>query len=242
MSLNQRKNRKPAWSANPWTAPVNARAPLPALLTSIANAGWGDLGGREFQGLRTTLHALAASLPYYSAQGLTTVPQIAQRAGLSTRWVSRCLHLLEDLGLIVWRRGGIANGEPVPSFMRVMKTALLDLIDAARPLREAADLARRQITARRIAGVKWAQQQRRERLPRSDHAELNANLPTPTGEVSTSPPVKHGRVAPQAAQAPLSCPHCATEHSVAVACPGSGKAPGGSLRELLRNIHEGELT
>jgi len=179
------------------SAMSTAHAPMPALVQSLANAGWGDLAGREFQGVRTVLVALMHSLPYKSAQGTVTEAQVAQRAGLSERWVRRCMHVLEDLGVIEhWTRGGVVAGRPTPSMLRLSKRAVVALIEAARPLREAANAARRRITQARIAGLAYIRRNRR-----SAHAELNADLPTPTGEYSGTPPRRS--VKPP----PAECPH-----------------------------------
>jgi DNA-binding transcriptional regulator YhcF (GntR family) len=157
--------------------------PLHELIPSLQRASWGDLDGREFQGLRTTLQALVASVNWRSAEGLATTNQIADRAGLTPRWTRRCLALLEDMGLITWRRGCVVEGKARPSWFRVNKKVLVALIDKARPLREAALRIRREITARRIAGIRFAKRSRR-----SVHVELSADLPPLTGEVSASPP------------------------------------------------------
>ncbi len=162
---------------------LTAHAPVPALLTSLRRAGWGDLAGREWQGVRSTLDAVAARLPHKSGQGWTTAEQVAQSAGLSPRWVRHCMHLLEDLGVIEWSRGGVIDGTPTPSYVRIVKAVLLDLVRAARPLREAADRARRTATNVRIAHLRYV---RGQRTRRSAHAELSASLPTPTGEVPTT--------------------------------------------------------
>ena len=182
---------------------LSAGAPLPALMTSLARAGWGDLAGRELQGIRTTLNALVAQLPHRSGEGLTTAEQVAQSAGLSVRWVRRCLHYLEDLGLVIWRRGGVQSGLPAPSHFRIVKTMLVDLVRAARPIKEAADLARRAATTARLAALRrlYVGPQARKRRP--GHAELGAS-PRPYGEgpravparpsppESTSSPCDHG--------------------------------------------------
>lgn len=150
--------------------------PVPSLLRSLARAGWGDLSGREWQGVRSVLRALCDSLPDRSGEGHVTEPQIAQRAGLSLRWTRRCLHVLEDLGVVAsWRRGGIVDGRPTPSWLRLSKRVLVALVDAARPIREAADVARRALTVARIAGL------RNVRNRRSDHAALSARLHSPIG-------------------------------------------------------------
>ena len=179
------------------TTAMTARAPVPSLMASLSRAGWGDLAGREFQGVRTTLQALVYSLPYASGQGEVTEAQVAQRAGLSLRWVRRCMHVLEDLGVIErWTRGGVVAGNPTPSYLRLSKRALVALIDAARPLKDAADAARARITRARIAGLAYIRRNRR-----SGHAALSADLPTPTGETPASHPRK------RTSAPPGECPH-----------------------------------
>lgn len=113
--------------------PVPSAAwPLPSLITSLKRAGWGGLHGRKYQGVRSTLLALEGLLPRKSAEGRCTAWQIAEAAGLSERWVRRCLTALEDLDLITWRRGTIQAGAPAPSFIRVKKRTLATLIRVAR--------------------------------------------------------------------------------------------------------------
>lgn len=162
---------------------LSAHAAVPQLLTSLQRAGWGDLAGREWQGVRTTLHALAAQLPHKAGQGWTTAHQVAEAAGLTERWVRRCMQVLEDLGVIDWHRGGVVDGVPQPSFVRIVKRVLVDLIRAARPIREAADRAYRAATNARIARLRNV---RGQRSRRSAHAELSASPSTPTGEVPPS--------------------------------------------------------
>lgn len=159
----------------------NPYAPTPALLTSLQRAGWGDLAGREWQGVRTTLHALVARLPYGSGQGFTTVEQVAASAGLSRRWVARCMDLLEQLGVIEWTRGGVYKGEPRPSWVRIVKRTLIDLIKAARPLRTLAEREHAATTRARISHLRWV----KGRPRRSAHVALSASPHTPRGEAST---------------------------------------------------------
>jgi predicted transcriptional regulator len=162
-----------------WTP--TAYAPAPALLASLERAGWGELRGREFGAVRATLSALVRSLPYSSAQGTTTAPQIADRAGYSERWVRRCLVVLEELGVIVWTRGGAVEGEPVPSFIRIVKSVLVDLIAAARPEQDAREHERARRVRERIAHLRYVLD-KGLRSRRSVHAELSGSLPTPRGE------------------------------------------------------------
>jgi len=160
-----------------------AYAPLPSLLLSLRRAGWGDLTGREWQGLRSTLDGLASLLPHGSGQGWATAEQVATSAGLSSRWVRTRLAQLEAMGVIEWRRGGIAAGKPTPSWFRIAKAVLVELIRSARPMKDAKDAARRVATHARIAAARALRRPER-RSRRSVHAELSASPPTPTGEDS----------------------------------------------------------
>lgn len=167
-----------------------AYAPLPSLLLSLRRAGWGELTGREWQGLRSTLDGLASLLPHGSGQGWATAEQVATSAGLSSRWVRTRLAQLEAMGVIEWRRGGIVAGKPAPSWFRIAKRVLIELIGAARPLKTARDATRRAATHARIAAARALRRPDRYSR-RSAHAELRGSLPTPTGEDSrpTSSPV-----------------------------------------------------
>lgn len=126
----------------------------PSLLRSLSRAGWGSLAGRENQGVRSVLRAVADFLPDKSAAGRVTALQIAEAAGLSERWTRRCLSILEDLGIIEWYRGGIYNGRTEPSFMRIVKQKLADLIPSARKKRNERAEAYRRETAIRISKLR----------------------------------------------------------------------------------------
>jgi hypothetical protein len=167
-------------------------------MTSLSRAGWGELSGRQWQGVRSTLHALVDRLPHRSGEGLSTAEQVAASTGLSVAWTRRCLHALEDLGVITWRRGGIAYGKPTPSWFRISKRRLVDLVKAARPVREAAERAHRKTTAARIASTRmwFSKAQPPGYQRRSAHAQLSGSPHPLTGEVSTTPPVDVGLFAP----------------------------------------------
>lgn len=170
-----------------------------SLLQSLSRAGWGDLAGREWQGVRSTLSGLADQVHRESGQGWTTAYQVAQSAGLSERWVRHCLGLLEDGGFITWSRGGVIDGAPQPSYFRIVKTRLVDLIRAARPMKDAADRARRVATGKRIGHMRFIRSEERRR--RSDHTELSTS-PRPlrgdsTGNESPVKDEKHSRRAPR---------------------------------------------
>ena len=131
---------------------LNPRAPLPSLLRSLARAGWGQLGtGRDTQRLRTTLQALSMVLPDKSAQGQTTAYQLAEAGGCSDKTIRRALAELEDLEIIEIVRGGIIKGKPAPSFIKVVKTKLVELIRSARNLARRARAAHRERTDERLS-------------------------------------------------------------------------------------------
>lgn len=156
-------------------------APTPSLLTSLQRAGWGDLNGADLRGPRHVLIALVSRLPFQAGQGFTTIEQVAASAGYSTRWTARCMALLEDLGVIEWTRGGVYKGSPRPSWVRIVKRVLIELIAAARPQRTAAEREHAAKTNARIAHLRWV----RGRSRRSGHMELSASPPTPRGEATT---------------------------------------------------------
>jgi hypothetical protein len=169
-----------------------AYAPTRDLLTSLARAGWGDLGTREHHGTRAVLAALRDLLPYKSGAGRVTVEQVAQASGYSKRWTATRLELLEDLGVIVWTRGGVTAGTPRPSFIKVLKSTLVELIRAARPMKDAADAARRIATRARIAHLRFV----KGRSRRSDHVELTADPLSPRGGTTSPLPGKDASDAP----------------------------------------------
>ena len=164
---------------------LTAYRPTDSLMTSLARAGWGDLTGRQLQGVRSTLRALVDLLPHGSGTGEATAAQISDASGLSERWTRRCLHLLEDAGLITWQRGGVAYGRPQPSAFRIVKTALVALIKGARPVLEVLQARRAEQTAHRLRGISFLKSRGR-RKPRSVHAALSAD-PHPQGG-DTPPP------------------------------------------------------
>lgn len=126
---------KPTHAPQPKT--VTAYWTLPALLSALASAGWGDLHGRKWQGVRSTLHALSAKLNHKTGRGHTTAYQLADAAGLSERWTRVCLTELETLGLITWERGGILRGNRLPSYFTVNKKLLAALVRSARKSNQA---------------------------------------------------------------------------------------------------------
>lgn len=158
-----------------------AKWPADSLMMSLRHAGYGDLSGRQFIGVRVVLEGLVASLPFGSAQGLATVAQIADRTGhYSTRWVRRCLGILEEAGIITWQRGGIAYGRPRPSAFRVNKKLLVDMIHGARPVLAVMRARRKALTDARVAGLRFVKSSS-GRNRRSVHVELSSTLPPSQG-------------------------------------------------------------
>jgi hypothetical protein len=182
----------------PWdrTPPApTARWETRDLMTSLANAGWGDLAGRAMQGVRSTLHGLVATLPYGSGAGKATAYDIAMRTGLSLKWTTRCLHLLEDLGIIEWTRGGItidsaSQRKGLPGWFRIVKRQLVALVLAARPVNDEKIAAYRAETLKRIHEIKtrYSRTRLKNQNRRSHHVELSGDPAPLAGGPGGTPP------------------------------------------------------
>jgi hypothetical protein len=154
-------------------------------MVKLASAGWGQLDGWSLRGVRHILRGLVDCIDFRSGSGLATISQVANKASYTTRWTSVVLKELEELGLIEWRRGGIVNGRPQPSFFRICKHTLVDLIlDARRSYRLTVDAQKAQFLER----LKAPKQIRLVRSRRSVHAEVGSTLSPLRGEVSASLP------------------------------------------------------
>lgn len=111
-------------------AKVSSRWTCYQLIAALAHRGWGPL--REgIPGLVHILQAISHTVDPYTGTGYTTAPQLADAAYKSERWVRHCINQLDALGVIEWYPGGIKNGSPVPSFVKIVKTALVELIEVA---------------------------------------------------------------------------------------------------------------
>lgn len=258
--MSRTKSRRPRGRPKAYGKPWDTTPPDPKhfwetrdLMTSLANSGWGELSGRAMQGVRSTLHALVATLPYGSGAGRATAYDVAMRAGLSLKWTARCLHLLEDLGLIEWTRGGItiesaSRRQGRPGWFRIVRTRLVELVLLARPINDERTRAYRAQTLERIRSIKTKyvrtrlmnQTRRKERLPRSEHVELN-NYPTPLAGGSGGPPPRSGDLltsqAPSGAAAPRS-QEAPTARGDSPAVPGntSGVAGAQGARAVLNGV------
>ena len=195
------------------TANVTPYWPTPSLLTSLSNAGWGELAGNGLHAVRSVLDALARSLDYQTGSGFATAPQIADRAGgISERWTRRCLEFLERIGLITWTRGGVIDGKPAPSHFRIIKSALVKLIRLARPAQSAKEARRRRSTLERIRAAQlWFTKSKKQKTKLAQfHAELSSS-PTHSKEW-TSPRAASPRSAnpipqPQGVTMAIACAH-----------------------------------
>lgn len=150
---------------------LNVETPPRVLLQSLCRAGWGELSGREWQGVRSTLSAIVSRVKGRKALDCT-VWQIAQSAGLSEKWTSRCLWILEGLGVIRWQRGFIDEGKPKPGFIEIVRHVLLDLVLQAWKQGQASWVERRAATRRRLALLK----KKDAHIRRSRRTELSSDL------------------------------------------------------------------
>lgn len=151
---------------------INSETPAMVLVQSMARAGWGELGGNEWQGVRSTLTAIVARVRGKRGYMDATVWQVSQSAGLSTRWTARCLRILEGLGIITWNRGVLRDGTPTAGFIQVNKSILLRFVREAWAKGAAAWQARRAETRARLADLKRREQHNR----RSRRVELSTPL------------------------------------------------------------------
>lgn len=163
---------------------LTAGTGLDVLVTKLNKAGWGDIGDPSLRGCGSVLLALAAVLNPRSGAGKTTAPQLAQMTRFSERWVRRCLTLLEDLDVIEWHRGGIVNGAPTPSWIRVNKRVVVDLVAIARK-REGEHLhAKATETRRRVARLRTSYTQPRGTRPPKKRNDSPRHAPQPHAEPS----------------------------------------------------------
>lgn len=123
-------------------AKVSSRWTCYQLIAALAHRGWGPL--REgIPGLVHILQAIAHTVDPYTGTGYTTAPQLADAAYKSERWVRHCINQLDALGVIEWYPGGIKDGRPAPSFVKIVKATLVELIEVAQESHDKRMLERR---------------------------------------------------------------------------------------------------
>lgn len=143
-------------------AKVSSRWTCYQLIAALAHRGWGPL--REgIPGLVHILQAIAHTVDPYTGTGYTTAPQLADAAYKSERWVRHCINQLDVLGVIEWYPGGIKDGRPAPSFVKIVKTALVELIEVAQESHDKRMLERRaafEARVRRLPRRGWVRNPR----------------------------------------------------------------------------------
>lgn len=170
--------------------PPTAYWPLASLVRSLSRSGWGVLAGRENTGVRTILRVLGDYMDDKTGSGKCTALQLAEASQYSDRWVRRNLYLLEDLGIIVWYRGGIIEGKPAPSIFKVVKSRLVDLIKHARKIADEKTQQKAVAFAGRLAKLRkisptFVNERHSSRL---NHAELSTDLAPLQGRASILKP------------------------------------------------------
>lgn len=182
---------------------IGAGAPLPLIVSELERAGWGPaLAPARYRARQMILRALCDLLPERSAEALITVDAIAQRTGYTREWTSKALHKLHNAGLISWRAGGMSSGVRVPSWIRVHKRRLMDLIEPARVWSAAVSAGRRALdaartTARTTAGLPMSPPYARRRWPTDRRRRKPAGPSCELG--SASSPLTGGTTGPQGA-------------------------------------------
>lgn len=157
---------------------LHAGMSLQDIMNALARVNWGPLRGRAWAYRRMVLQTLALMMREqkadYSAELVTSAQQVADRAGCHEKTIRRCLHDMEDLGLVEWRRGGIWDGRPMPSVIKVIKSRIVEWALAWRPRFNAAQAKLRAETLRRIGLLERARL--RPRLRPEAHADSNGSL------------------------------------------------------------------
>lgn len=82
--------------------------------------------------------------------------QIIEQSGYGETWGRKALHMLEDMGVIEWERGGIVDGKPQPSRLRIIKTVLRRIRVAAKPTHDETERRRSEAFARRLMTIRNA--------------------------------------------------------------------------------------
>lgn len=130
-------------------AKVSSRWTCYQLIAALAHRGWGPL--REgIPGLVHILQAISHTVDPYTGTGYTTAPQLADAAYKSERWVRHCINQLDALGVIEWYPGGIKNGAPAPSFVKIVKSTLAELIEVAQESHDKRMMERRRAFEARV--------------------------------------------------------------------------------------------
>lgn len=143
-------------------AKVSTRWMCYQLIAALAHRGWGPL--REgIPGLVHILQAISHTVDPYTGTGYTTAPQLADAAYKSERWVRHCINQLDALGVIEWYPGGIKDGRPAPSFVKIVKATLVELIEVAQESHDKRMLERRarfEARVRRLPRRGWVRNPR----------------------------------------------------------------------------------
>ncbi len=143
-------------------AKVSSRWTCYQLIAALAHRGWGPL--REgIPGLVHILQAISHTVDPYTGTGYTTAPQLADAAYKSERWVRHCINQLDALGVIEWYPGGIKDGRPAPSFVKIVKATLVELIEVAQESHDKRMLERRaafEARVRRLPRRGWVRNPR----------------------------------------------------------------------------------
>lgn len=154
-------------------------ATAPELLDSLEASGWGDIAAAEYRCAR----AILAHVARKGERIVTTVAQLADRIGYSSRHTARGLQALEALHLVRWTRGHIEHGKPRPGWVQVSRSRLRQFVAHAAALAKWTTKERRKETAERIRttvrnDTLWTPKRRPStHNPLSSHVDMASTLP-----------------------------------------------------------------
>jgi hypothetical protein len=177
------------------------------LVDEASRLGWGDLAGKEWGGIRALYRAFVShdGINNRTAAGRVTVTQLSRHAGMSRRWTTDRLGAMETAGLLELDRGYLEpDGTPHPSWIRVSKEALVQLLATARRIRDEHDRALwvaararmaklHSLRALAFAAVRRRKETRERRLRRSLRSEVSAPPSPLRGTTQPADPPPGGR-------------------------------------------------
>lgn len=212
---------------------INAGMDIRKILAALSRIGWGPMRGTEFgasrQILTALVHVMEDQKSTLTASCTTTSRQLAKRASVSLRHAGRCLHWMEDAGVIEWYRGGIRSGSPTPGMMRIVKKKLVEWILAFRRRSDAEDRKRNAQTRLRLQQYRIHRNNQTPKPAHNAHVDMmsphpslrdeGASTPAPESSKKNIPSQEENMSAlPDSIYMPLVCTHGAATPKWCNAC------------------------
>lgn len=168
-----------AKARKPTRRQLHAGMSVQDIVLAFGRVNWGPFQGRTWAYRRMLLEVLSLMMREQRSDRdaclITTASQLAERMACHQRTIRRCLHDLEDLQMIEWRRGGVWDGKPQPGVIRIIKKTLVEWVLAWRPRHDEAQQAKRLETIARLKTLRNTRTPPKER-DASAHADSKSSL------------------------------------------------------------------